>query len=385
MEKKPKVMFTFVEAGMGHIIPMTGMADAFEKKYGDRCEIVRSRIFSESESPAVRKMGEEQIRHTKLLSVNLPYRKFEAFSYHLPSRIVHGFLDLHFKKAIRDCSAELRNAAPDLLVASYFLPAHVAAIANKKELTDTLIATYSPDPYIYPAWDRQCDLFLVNNDAAAKMARKKKFRNIVQVPFLYKSGLTEIPCEDKAAARAAIGLPERFTLLFANGAYGTKKTGKILEKIIAADFPINFVVICGKDEKRLQSVLALRDRVRRMNLLPMGFTDRIGEYMAASDLAIGKCGSNTMMESVALKCPLLVNAEANRLEEITARYGVKNGLVLRETNHKKILKRIEEAIEHPDALRAFSKGFDPYRIPNGGEVCADLLFELLKKKFPELR
>ena len=46
--KKEKVVFTFVEAGMGHIVPATGIADAFEKKYGDMFEVVRWKIFSES-------------------------------------------------------------------------------------------------------------------------------------------------------------------------------------------------------------------------------------------------------------------------------------------------------------------------------------------------
>jgi len=36
--KKPKVIFTFMEAGMGHITPMSGMSKAFTDKYGDKCE-----------------------------------------------------------------------------------------------------------------------------------------------------------------------------------------------------------------------------------------------------------------------------------------------------------------------------------------------------------
>lgn len=31
---KPKVVFAFVEAGMGHIVPERSIADAFEEKYG---------------------------------------------------------------------------------------------------------------------------------------------------------------------------------------------------------------------------------------------------------------------------------------------------------------------------------------------------------------
>ena len=46
--KKPRVVFPFTEAGMGHIMPLRSIADAFEKKYGDKAEVVRSEFFSET-------------------------------------------------------------------------------------------------------------------------------------------------------------------------------------------------------------------------------------------------------------------------------------------------------------------------------------------------
>ena len=45
MSKKIKVLFPFVEAGFGHIMATKSICDAFEKKYGDYCEIVRRNFF----------------------------------------------------------------------------------------------------------------------------------------------------------------------------------------------------------------------------------------------------------------------------------------------------------------------------------------------------
>ena len=36
---KPKVVFTFTEAGMGHIMPLKNIADSFESKYGDKVKV----------------------------------------------------------------------------------------------------------------------------------------------------------------------------------------------------------------------------------------------------------------------------------------------------------------------------------------------------------
>ena len=45
---KPRVVFPFTEAGLGHIMPMNSIADEFERLYSDRVEIVRSQFFTET-------------------------------------------------------------------------------------------------------------------------------------------------------------------------------------------------------------------------------------------------------------------------------------------------------------------------------------------------
>ena len=42
---KPRVVFPFVEAGFGHIMPMTAVSQAFEEKYGDRCEVDKTYMY----------------------------------------------------------------------------------------------------------------------------------------------------------------------------------------------------------------------------------------------------------------------------------------------------------------------------------------------------
>ena len=43
--KKYKVLFPFVEAGFGHIMPLKSVSDAFEQKYGDKVEILKPYFF----------------------------------------------------------------------------------------------------------------------------------------------------------------------------------------------------------------------------------------------------------------------------------------------------------------------------------------------------
>ena len=101
LKNKPRVVFTFVEAGMAHIISASGMYEAFKSKYGDRCEVIKSYVFSESKDEQVQKMGVAQSSHTKRLASNKLYNKFEAISYKFPSSFVLKILDGHFQKGIK--------------------------------------------------------------------------------------------------------------------------------------------------------------------------------------------------------------------------------------------------------------------------------------------
>lgn len=387
MEKvKPKVVFTMVEAGMGHIIPMQVIASAFGSKYGDKCEVVTTHIFSESEYRAVREMGEELNEHTKKTSSDFFYNKIETISYALSSKLTLKVLDAHFKKAIKLFVKEFGQLNPDLIVSSYYLPSHLARKANEQGVTDTLIATYSPDPYIYPAWDRKCDLFIVNNQKAFDMAIKKGFelKKTLQVPFIYKEEFASLDT-NKVSTREKLGVKDKFTVLFTGGAYGTKGTERLIKTLLQTQKNINLIAVCGKNQTIYDNLLAMTSlKDDSVDYKVIGYTDRLSEYMVCSDVIIGKAGSNTVMETARLGKPLIINREASRLEEITAVYAKAQGLALRIKSPKKISNLIKEWASDKRALKDFEINAKKFCVDTGAETVADALFELLKTKHPNL-
>lgn len=378
---KPKVLFTFVEAGMGHIMPMTGILDAFTKKYGDRCEIVKSYIFSESEHEEIRKIGKMQADHAKRVSVDVLYHKLEGLSYHLSSRLTLKCLDLVYgKKAITLAAEDLQRINPDLIVSTYYLPSHFARIANERGYTHTLIATYTPDPYVYPAWDRKCDLYLTNNSAAYELAARKGFEKSVlrQVPYIYKGGLFDVTIP-RGGARKLLGLEDKYTVLITSGAYGTRGTEKLIKKLLESDLEIQLVVICGKNEQMKSRLKEWsKDKKKAEKLTIVGFTDKLSEYFRAADVAIGKSGINTTMEARCLGCPIILNASANALEEIAFDYFKKNQIAVCERSPKKIIGLIGRDVKEAGYLNSLLNDFTPYADPTGAEQTADLLFGLLQ-------
>ena len=113
----------------------------------------------------------------------------------------------------------------------------------------------------------------------------------------------------------------------------------------------------------------------------LGFTDKLSEYIVASDVVIGKGSSNTVFEVQYLNRTMIMNEAINRLEEHFVSYAKKNNIAIKEFNSKKVAKIVEKAYnENSDFnLAPFDNS-----LPNGAEVGADILFDLLKKKFPTI-
>ena len=385
--KKPKVVFTYVEAGLGHIMAITGIYETFLKKYGDKCDVVKSYIFSGSKRDAVVKMGKAQDNHVKKLAGSKLYNKFECFTYKLSSKFTLWTVDRVFRKGRKAIMEDFREMQPDLLVSSYYLPSHLIAEANKKGITNSLIATYLPDNYVYPAWDRNCDMFMVNSENAYNMAINKGFKkeNVVKMPFLFRKEIQDFNLT-KEQARKELSLDNgKFTVLCAMGAFGVKKAQKLIEKIIDEDLDINFVVICGKNQALLEQMNGLKATCKeKLNFVPVGFTNQMAGYIKASDLVLSKSSFNTIMEVKHIGTPMIAFSSAGGVEHENAKYFSKNKMLIREDRPKKIIELIKKGMENPDFFNEQAENFEKYKLNVALDYGADKLFELLKTRFPEL-
>lgn len=384
--KKPKVLFSFVDAGLGHITPTRGIADAFEKKYGDKCQVVRSYVFKESQSQAVKKMGDLQDAHPKKLGSNKLFSFFEGLSYALPSKLVLFFLDRVFGKGRKDFFQDLKNIDADLVFSTYYLPTHLAQQANKKGLTDSVVVSYAPDPYVYPAWDRNCHLMLVLNEQTKRQAIKRGYKKqiVETVPFVYRKEITDNHLEAEKI-REKLGIEQgRYLLLFTAGAHATKGAEKFIRKIVDKNLDIDFYIVCGKNKEMFDKITELANHSNgKTKIKPLPFIDNLHEYMCACNLVIGKSGLGTVMEAKYYGLPMIIFSEQSKVEQITAKYLAKNGIAIREHNVKKIIEIVSKDVQN----NGYANGLLKQKIireQGGAQIVADKLFALLKEKYPNL-
>lgn len=123
-----------------------------------------------------------------------------------------------------------------------------------------------------------------------------------------RSDFENIRLLDRKDAALANGLaPDLFTILLLGGGLGLGPIAETAEMLASLDHPFQLVVISGKNRKLENSARALAGR-SSIPIHARGHVGNIQEYMAASDLAVGKPGGSTCAELLAAGVPLIALA-----------------------------------------------------------------------------
>lgn len=190
---------------------------------------------------------------------------------------------------------------PDLIV-SVFATGASAAVHLKADRPGLTTVVFMTDSFAYGMWAHEgTDLFLVTSDLAAASVRRfspEARVSVVEAPV--RPGFYGAP--SRGDARAALGVPaEARCVLIMSGAYGIGPLDDVARALAAEGW---WVLVVGGTNERLAARLAAVAR-QHPTVIPFGFTDRIPELMAASDLVVTSSG-DTCREARAIGRPLVL-------------------------------------------------------------------------------
>lgn len=385
---KPRVVFPFTEAGLGHIIPMTSIADEFERLYGDRVEVVRSDFFTETDNKNLRIFGERlrsqvetQNRHTSygfFSTINM-----EFWRIHLSTWASMTFLKLGSRKPAFRHMDELK---PDLVFSTHWATNYYAKKCKCKPLT----VMYCPDTDVNPLFSYNADIVMVSTPTGYNKALKKhplRFNenNLKQVPFLIRDKAFKIS-SDKRALRESLGLdPDKFTVVLAEGGYGIGKMEEICNIILERDLPVNLVPVCGRNEELYNKLQKVKSKGNTL-FKPVGLADNMLEIVASADVFCGKSGANMCAEVCFFGLPLIITKYATTIERNIGKYYIDYvGNALKIFEPVKVVEKLEEFINNPELMEPYKKAAQAQRSNFGATECAKMIYDLLCTKFPELK
>lgn len=384
---KPRVVFPYVEAGLGHIMPMRSLADAFEKKYGDRCQVIRSHFFTESNSWSLQRFEHVLKRGATSYAKTSSTSRLHMLLMHVfaPWIAPRAIMDWYVIGAGRAARKHLQTLDADMVVSTHWATSYYA----ENTLPKPINVSYVPDAQIVELCRYPSDAVLISKRPGYERALKKhKHRfhenNLFFVPFAIRGEALKIE-QDKRALRKRFGLDEeKITVILMEGGYGYGKLEELAACFIQEDLPINLIVVCGKNQEAYE----------RLRALPIGANTKIRidamceplTYLAASDVLVGKGGASTLAEATYFGLAMLVNRFSTVVEKNNAEYyihHVQNALGITQT--PMVLDKIKAWCEDNTELLQMQENARREKQNYGSEKTADLLYQLLAKRYPSLK
>lgn len=383
---KPRVIFPFTEAGLGHIMPMNSIADEFEKRYGDKVEVVRSQFFTESGDEKLinyeKMLANEAVQYTKHPSRGF----FATFSMRFwGTRISSwGAVDCAGQGACDAGIKHMEELKPDLVFSTHWATNYYAMKMENRPLT----VMYCPDAWLNTLFAYPCDLALISMPSGYEKALKKVKRlneyNLKLVPFLIRGEAFEVTT-DKKVLRLRLGLDaDKFTVFVADGGYGLGKCEQTCLELLKRDLPINLIAVCGRNEELHQKLLKMPVGENTV-FKPYGLVKNMFELIACADVTCGKSGASLMAEPCFFGVPQIVTRYVSEIEKFIGEYYINEvGSAIKQFNVKKACDLIEKFMAYPALLQPYRAAALSQRNNFGAEKTADYVFELLCKKFPQL-
>lgn len=384
--RKPRVLFPFTEAGMGHIMPMRAIADEFERLYGDKVEVVRSQFFTEGgdeELAEFEKMMGDQVRiYNARPAVGwFATLNMELFGSRLSSL---GTIKLLNPKSFEQGVAHVDELAPDLVVSTHWATNYYA----KHSKTQPLTAMFCPDVQINPLFRYDCDLTMVAMKTGYEHALKRhssRFNtdNLKLVNFCIRKEAYDVP-SDKRTVRRKLGIDEDgFVVVVAEGGYGLGKMEAICKELIERDLPVTLVPICGKNESLFERFKQAKVG-EKLRFLPQGFCQNILEYIAAADLFLGKSG-NIIAEPTFFGVPSIITTHSTNIEKYIADYYTRSvGCAIDILDAKKAADKVEEFYGNPELLQPYAAAARAVHDRYGAGLACEEIYKLLLTRFPSL-
>jgi 1,2-diacylglycerol 3-beta-galactosyltransferase len=238
-------------------------------------------------------------------------------------RVMHGAIRARRPAIVRTLAAWLRRQPRPAAVVSVFpnfngilqdaIRESIPGTPLVVVLTD--LADFPPRFWLEPGLDR----VVVGTDEARDQAlalgipraRVSRVSGMILHPRFYRAGGPSV----RGRVRGELGLVEAdfaVTLLF--GGKGSPEMAPLAERLVDADPAFRVVAICGDNPPLFERLGPLEARTGG-RLVRLGFTDRVAEILAASDVLVTKPGPGSLSEAFHQRVPVVVTRNVHTIPQ----------------------------------------------------------------------
>jgi processive 1,2-diacylglycerol beta-glucosyltransferase len=254
----------------------------------------------------------------------------------------------------------LERLQPDITICTHFLPAEIISwlIGQGRLATRQVIVVTDFDvhaQWLCPNYDHY---FVAIDETRAHLEELGVPPSKVTV-----SGIPVDPVfarsKDRLAMREKHGLRRDGTVILSSaGGFGVGRVDDLMSSLLKIRHPAQVIAICGRNEElhaKLSRQASELPADARVTLKVVGYTTEMDEYMAASDLVVGKPGGLTTSEALARGLVFVVVSPIPGQEERNADHLLEEGAAIRCNNLPVLAYKIDRLLDDPRQLEAMRR------------------------------
>lgn len=184
--------------------------------------------------------------------------------------------------------------------------------------------------------------------------------------------------QPKEVLRKEMGLaPDKTTVLLMAGSFGVKNIVQIYRDIIRIPLDFQMIVITGKNQ-HLYNTLKTTTKLSPQKTKLVMFTQKVEQYMQASNIIITKPGGLTITEAIASNLPMLVFDSIPGQEEDNADFLELHGMAKRIKKQESCAEALKKMIKDKMLLVSMEQACKNFDKSNRCAKIVELMENLLK-------
>ncbi len=249
----------------------------------------------------------------------------------------------------------LKEYEPEITICTHFLPAGIISWMKAKERIVCPQAIVVTDFDLHALW--LCHHF---EHYFVALEETKAHLQRLGCP-LEKITVSGIPIDpvfsqdkDRGALREKYGVaPDKVVILVSTGGFGVGPIQGLMSSLLQLKHPAEIVVICGRNEELKAALSKTRSKHGGKDSIAVhlvGFTTEMDEYMALSDIIVGKPGGLTTSEALAKGLVFVVVNPIPGQEERNSDHLLEEGAAIRCNNLPVLAYKIDRLLDDPARL-----------------------------------
>jgi UDP-N-acetylglucosamine:LPS N-acetylglucosamine transferase len=321
-EHRPGILFATIAAGGGHVAGAHAMSEAIERYYPGRFELRVSDYMKDLGVVRLDRFHKDSWRRALRYPIlaRTGQRVIDAFprlTIAVERRILRDFA--------RAAADDLKKDPPLLVVSNHGLITTGLAEARYRHGLQVPVLTFATEPFNISAYwgEPRADRVIAASEDGWRRLRRfgvpAERMTIIGRPV--RQAFLNAPA--KIEARERLGLEDRFTCLVSFGGEGVGRNPRgLIRALLDSDVSLQVVTIAGRNEALRKELRALGTNGLRVE----GFVENLAEYLAASDVFVGKAGPSSVYEALAVGRPVLASGYAGLNELGVVRFVDGQGL-----------------------------------------------------------